>query len=76
MDKAIQDLRKGRTADSAGAEDGYEALNKYARDLTQAARDGKIDPVIGRDEEIRRTIQVLSRRTKNNPVLIGEPGDI
>ena len=74
LDKAIQDLRKGRTADSAGAEDGYEALNKYARDLTQAARDGKIDPVIGRDEEIRRTIQVLSRRTKNNPVLIGEPG--
>jgi ATP-dependent Clp protease ATP-binding subunit ClpB len=74
LDKAIQDLRKGRTADSAGAEDGYEALNKYARDLTQAARDGKIDPVIGRDEEIRRTVQVLSRRTKNNPVLIGEPG--
>ena len=74
LDKAIQDLRKGRTADSSGAEDGYEALNKYSRDLTQAARDGKIDPVIGRDEEIRRTIQVLSRRTKNNPVLIGEPG--
>jgi ATP-dependent Clp protease ATP-binding subunit ClpB len=72
--KAVQDLRKGRTADTAGAEDGYEALSKYARDLTEAARDGKIDPVIGRDEEIRRTIQVLSRRTKNNPVLIGEPG--
>ncbi|HEY1545973.1 MAG TPA: ATP-dependent chaperone ClpB, partial [Xanthobacteraceae bacterium] len=66
--------RKGRTADSASAENAYDALKKYARDLTQAARDGKIDPVIGRDEEIRRTIQVLSRRTKNNPVLIGEPG--
>ena len=71
---AIADMRKGRTADSATAEQGYEALKKYARDLTQAARDGKLDPVIGRDEEIRRTIQVLSRRTKNNPVLIGEPG--
>ena len=71
---AINDLRKGRTADSAGAEDAYDALKKYARDLTQAARDGKLDPVIGRDEEIRRTVQVLSRRTKNNPVLIGEPG--
>ncbi|HRD77849.1 MAG TPA: ATP-dependent chaperone ClpB [Hyphomicrobiaceae bacterium] len=71
---AIADLRKGRTADSAGAEQGYDALKRYARDLTQAARDGKLDPVIGRDEEIRRTIQVLSRRTKNNPVLIGEPG--
>ena len=69
-----QALRKGRTADNASAENAYDALKKYARDLTQAARDGKIDPVIGRDEEIRRTIQVLSRRTKNNPVLIGEPG--
>ncbi len=67
-------MRKGRTADSASAESAYDALKKYARDLTQAARDGKLDPVIGRDEEIRRTIQVLSRRTKNNPVLIGEPG--
>ncbi len=74
LNTAIQDLRKGRTADTAGAEDQYDALKKYARDLTQAARDGKLDPVIGRDEEIRRTIQVLSRRTKNNPVLIGEPG--
>ncbi|MGS4945529.1 ATP-dependent chaperone ClpB [Meridianimarinicoccus sp. RP-17] len=74
LTEAINDLRKGRTADSATAEDGYEALKKYARDLTQAARDGKIDPIIGRDEEIRRTMQVLSRRTKNNPVLIGEPG--
>ena len=74
LEKAIQDLRKGRTADSAGAEGSYEALKKYARDLTQAAREGKLDPVIGRDEEIRRTVQVLSRRTKNNPVLIGEPG--
>ena len=67
-------MRKGRTADTSSAENAYDALKKYARDLTQAARDGKIDPVIGRDEEIRRTIQVLSRRTKNNPVLIGEPG--
>jgi ATP-dependent Clp protease ATP-binding subunit ClpB len=67
-------MRQGRTADSASAEEGYDALKKYARDLTEAAREGKLDPVIGRDEEIRRTIQVLSRRTKNNPVLIGEPG--
>ncbi|QCO56169.1 ATP-dependent chaperone ClpB [Pseudorhodobacter turbinis] len=74
LNTAINDIRKGRTADSASAEDSYEALEKYARDLTQAARDGKIDPIIGRDEEIRRTMQVLSRRTKNNPVLIGEPG--
>ena len=74
LNAAIEALRKGRTADSATAENGYDALKKYARDLTQAARDGKLDPVIGRDEEIRRTIQVLSRRTKNNPVLIGEPG--
>lgn len=74
LNSAIEDLRKGRTADSASAEQAYDALNKYARDLTDAARDGKIDPVIGRDDEIRRTIQVLSRRTKNNPVLIGEPG--
>src|SRR5438552_17193404 len=74
LEKAIADLRKGRTADSASAESGYDALKKYARDLTQSAREGKLDPVIGRDEEIRRTIQVLSRRTKNNPVLIGEPG--
>ena len=71
---AIDTARKGRTADSAGAENSFDALNKYARDLTQAARDGKLDPVIGRDEEIRRTVQVLARRTKNNPVLIGEPG--
>src|ERR1700758_4767104 len=70
LNAAIESLRKGRTADSASAENAYDALKKYARDLTQAARDGKIDPVIGRDEEIRRTIQVLSRRTKNNPVLI------
>ena len=74
IDAAALSLRKGRTADSASAEEGYDALKRYARDLTQAARDGKLDPVIGRDEEIRRTIQVLSRRTKNNPVLIGEPG--
>jgi ATP-dependent Clp protease ATP-binding subunit ClpB len=74
LNKAIEDLRKGRTADSASAENAYDALKKYARDLTEAAREGKLDPVIGRDEEIRRTIQVLSRRTKNNPVLIGEPG--
>ncbi len=74
LNAAINDIRKGRTADSASAENQYDALKKYARDLTQAARDGKLDPVIGRDEEIRRTIQVLSRRTKNNPVLIGEPG--
>ena len=74
LNTAINDLRKGRNADSATAESGYDALYKYTRDLTKMARDGKLDPVIGRDEEIRRTIQVLSRRTKNNPVLIGEPG--
>jgi ATP-dependent Clp protease ATP-binding subunit ClpB len=74
LNAAINEVRKGRTADSASAESQYDALKKYARDLTAAAREGKIDPVIGRDEEIRRTIQVLSRRTKNNPVLIGEPG--
>jgi ATP-dependent Clp protease ATP-binding subunit ClpB len=74
LNAAIEALRNGRTADTSSAENTYDALKKYARDLTQAARDGKIDPVIGRDEEIRRTIQVLSRRTKNNPVLIGEPG--
>ncbi len=74
LEKAIAAVRKGRKADSAGAEGAYDALKKYARDLTEAAREGKLDPVIGRDEEIRRTIQVLSRRTKNNPVLIGEPG--
>jgi len=74
LNAAINDLRKGRTADSASAENQYDALKKYTRDLTDAARTGKLDPVIGRDEEIRRTIQVLSRRTKNNPVLIGEPG--
>ncbi len=74
LNAAINDLRKGRTADSASAEQSYDALKKYARDLTEAAASGKVDPVIGRDEEIRRTIQVLSRRTKNNPVLIGEPG--
>lgn len=74
LNAAIVQLRGGRTADTASAEDRYDALKKFARDLTQAARDGKLDPVIGRDEEIRRTIQVLARRTKNNPVLIGEPG--
>ncbi len=74
LNKVINDVRKGRAANSASAENTYEALKKYAQDLTQAARDGKLDPVIGRDEEIRRTIQVLARRTKNNPVLIGEPG--
>ena len=74
LNAAINDIRKGRTADSASAEDTYEALSKYARDLTEAAEQGKIDPIIGRDEEIRRAMQVLSRRTKNNPVLIGEPG--
>ncbi|MCG6857108.1 MAG: ATP-dependent chaperone ClpB [Salaquimonas sp.] len=74
LNQAINDLRQGRTADSANAEAGYDALKKYARDLTADARAGKLDPVIGRDDEIRRTIQVLSRRTKNNPVLIGEPG--
>ncbi|WP_395682744.1 Clp protease N-terminal domain-containing protein, partial [Inquilinus sp.] len=74
LNRAVDAMRQGRTADSPGAESQYEALKKYARDLTEAARSGKLDPVIGRDEEIRRTIQVLSRRTKNNPVLIGEPG--
>ena len=74
LNRAIEEVRKGRTADSATAEDNYDALKKYARDLTHEARDGRLDPVIGRDEEIRRTIQVLARRTKNNPVLIGEPG--
>ena len=74
LNAAIEGVRKGRKADSPSAEEGYDALKKYARDLTESARDGKLDPVIGRDEEIRRTIQVLSRRTKNNPVLIGEPG--
>ncbi|WP_240230753.1 ATP-dependent chaperone ClpB [Devosia lacusdianchii] len=74
LNQAIEAIRKGRNADSATAENSYDALKKYARDLTQDVREGKLDPVIGRDEEIRRTIQVLSRRTKNNPVLIGEPG--
>src|SRR5207248_1688064 len=74
LNQAINAIRKGRTADTASAEQGYDALKKYARDLTEAAQSGKLDPVIGRDDEIRRTIQVLSRRTKNNPVLIGEPG--
>ena len=74
INEAINDLRKGRTADTAGAEDTYEALEKYTHDLTRAAREGKIDPIIGRDDEIRRSMQVLSRRTKNNPVLIGEAG--
>jgi ATP-dependent Clp protease ATP-binding subunit ClpB len=74
LNTAINEVRKGRTADSASSEDTMEALKKYARDLTEAAREGKIDPIIGRDEEIRRAMQVLSRRTKNNPVLIGEPG--
>src|SRR5260221_114323 len=74
LNAAIDKLRGGRAADTQGAEDRYEGLKKYARDLTEAAREGKLDPVIGRDEEIRRTIQVLARRTKNNPVLIGEPG--
>ena len=74
LNAAIEHVRNGRVADSAGAEDKFDALKKFARDLTQAARDGKLDPVIGRDEEIRRTIQILARRTKNNPVLIGEPG--
>ncbi len=74
LNQAVEALRKGRKADSATAENAYDALKKYARDLTEAARNGKLDPVIGRDEEIRRAIQVLSRRTKNNPVLIGEPG--
>ncbi|MBO6542572.1 MAG: ATP-dependent chaperone ClpB [Alphaproteobacteria bacterium] len=74
LNEAINSVRKGRTADSASAEDSYDALKKYARDLTEDASEGRLDPVIGRDEEIRRSIQVLSRRTKNNPVLIGEPG--
>ncbi len=74
INNAINDIRKGRTADSANADDQFDALNKYAHDLTEAAEQGKMDPIIGRDEEIRRTVQVLSRRTKNNPVLIGEPG--
>ena len=74
LNKAINDMRKGRTASSASAEEGFEALKKYTKDLTELAKSGKLDPVIGRDEEIRRTMQVLSRRTKNNPVLIGEPG--
>jgi ATP-dependent Clp protease ATP-binding subunit ClpB len=74
LEAVIQEVTGGRTADSASAENSYDALKKYARDLTQAARDGKLDPVIGRDEEIRRTIQILARRTKNNPVLIGDPG--
>ncbi len=74
LETAIQELTGGRTADNASAENAYEAMKKYARDLTQAARDGKLDPVIGRDEEIRRTVQILARRTKNNPALIGEPG--
>jgi ATP-dependent Clp protease ATP-binding subunit ClpB len=74
LEAAIREVTGGRTADSASAEESYEALKKYARDLTEAARDGKLDPVIGRDEEIRRTIQILARRTKNNPALIGEPG--
>src|SRR5690606_14923408 len=74
LETAIQQTTGGRTADTSSAENAYAAMKKYARDLTQAARDGKLDPVIGRDEEIRRTIQILARRTKNNPVLIGEPG--
>src|SRR3546814_14304720 len=74
LNGAINDLRGGRTADTASAEDRYEALKKFARDLTEVAREGKLDPVIGRDEEIRRTVQILARRTKHNPVLIGEPG--
>ncbi|WP_174292299.1 ATP-dependent chaperone ClpB [Sphingomonas bacterium] len=74
LNAAIDQLRQGRSADTAGAEERYDALKKFARDLTQAARDGRLDPVIGRDEEIRRTIQILARRTKNNPALIGEPG--
>jgi len=74
LEAAIQEATGGRTADSASAEESYDAMKKYARDLTQAARDGKLDPVIGRDEEIRRTVQILARRTKNNPALIGEPG--
>ena len=74
LEKAVADIRKGRTVDSPNAEANFDALKKYARDVTELGRDGKLDPVIGRDEEIRRTIQILARRTKNNPVLIGEPG--
>ena len=74
LNAAINALRKGKSADTASAEDRYDALKKFARDLTEAAREGKLDPVIGRDEEIRRTVQILARRTKNNPVLIGDPG--
>ncbi|WP_298284965.1 Clp protease N-terminal domain-containing protein, partial [Novosphingobium sp.] len=74
LEAAITALRGGRSADSASAENAYDAMKRYARDLTQAAREGKLDPVIGRDEEIRRTVQILARRTKNNPALIGEPG--
>jgi len=74
LNTVINKMRKGRVADNASAEDTFDALNKYAIDLTEVAREGKLDPIIGRDEEIRRTIQILSRRTKNNPVLIGEPG--
>src|SRR5260370_11615178 len=74
LNRAIEDIRKGRRADNASAEEGYDALKKYARDLTAVARDGKLDPVIRRDHEIRRTVPRLPRRTKNNPVLIGEPG--
>jgi ATP-dependent Clp protease ATP-binding subunit ClpB len=74
LNASINALRQGRTADTAGAEDRYDALKKFARDLTEAAESGKLDPVIGRDEEIRRTVQILARRTKNNPVLIGDPG--
>src|ERR671921_527222 len=74
LNAAIEKLRGGRTADTQSSEDRYDALKKFTRDLTEAARDGKLDPVIGRDEEIRRTVQILARRTKNNPVLIGEPG--
>jgi len=74
LNQAVNNSRKGRTADSAQAEDQFDALKRYARDLTEVARSGRVDPVIGRDEEIRRTVQVLSRRTKNNPVLIGDPG--
>ncbi|HWH22889.1 MAG TPA: Clp protease N-terminal domain-containing protein, partial [Allosphingosinicella sp.] len=74
LNAAINELRGGRTADTQSAEDRYDALKKFARDLTEAAREGKLDPVIGRDEEIRRTVQILARRTKNNPVLIGDPG--
>ena len=74
LNAAINALRKGKSADTPSAEDRYDALKKFARDLTEAAREGKLDPVIGRDEEIRRTVQILARRTKNNPVLIGDPG--